>query len=171
MLTRGSAGFLSEDPSIAWRHTSDKYLYVGNGPVSYVDPMGLWKTTGRTTVPANSPPNTIECDGAGGIRPRVVVKDGTPACIIDCLTRHEQRHADDARAASPNVCRGKPAGVIVEYSTYTEGAASEKSACRIQLDCLKDYEKQDPGCRASDCTDLALAFNIMLVEAYCGPNQ
>jgi RHS repeat-associated protein len=130
--------FLQRD-SLEYTNGMNLYEYVRSNPINRTDPTGLWETDGA----ANPSANTIVCDGAGGIRAQIGdIGDRTQTeCLRDCVEQHENSHADDARTASPNLCKDKAAGTQVIFSTRAEQNASEIKASDTEITCLKDKAK------------------------------
>jgi RHS repeat-associated protein len=125
------------------------YAFVSNMPLNHYDVLGLWKSDPNVRVPRGVR-NTIVCDGDGHAIPyldptqfRSAHKGGvTDDCCKDCLTKHEQSHADDANK-SPNICEdasGKPlkAGTHVVMSNRKEQIETELKAHKIETKCFEE---------------------------------
>jgi hypothetical protein len=130
--------------------------------VDRLDPSGLFTTKNRKKPPTNR--NSIQCDGQGGITLSLPpIKPDTPDCLADCARRHEQSHKEDANLSSPGVCLNVPAGIVVEYSSPKERRTSERKACDIQIECLKNW----PTCKTGPCNQATIQNSIEIVKAYC----
>ncbi|HJW96222.1 MAG TPA: RHS repeat-associated core domain-containing protein, partial [Thermoanaerobaculia bacterium] len=109
------------------------FRYARSNPLNVTDPLGLWGI-GRMAPPDES---TIVCDGKGGITEHVAPEFGPKMrCIGGCTLAHEHSHAEDARAAVPNICQGQPYGRVVGFTTVQEQKESETRAYRVSLECL-----------------------------------
>jgi len=151
--------FVSEDP-IRFGGGLNLYQYVDGNPVLFVDARGLWKNTHE---PADPNSNTIVCDGHGGIRPQV----GGPGtaeqkeCYGDCILLHEESHRRDALKSNPKVCKGAADGIQIGYSNAQEQSASEITASKVDIDCMKKKLKG-----ACDTCKPLLDDRIKQLESY-----
>jgi RHS repeat-associated protein len=103
--------FLSEDP-IGFNGGEDFYSYVGNGPLSYLDPAGLMKITcnvtyhddgwyglmqGNTNIFYEPPRVKLSCECAEGGKFKLTI-DLKFTIYVDAgkgwQTRHEKGHVD-----------------------------------------------------------------------------
>ena len=110
-------------------------VFVQNDPSTSYDVWGLWTASGKN----DGTSDTIECDGAGGIRIYL-----TPATLascdpaIYCREEHEQLHKNEALAENPTICRGKPPGTQVwNYPGGTK--KSELRAYDREIACVKCF--------------------------------
>jgi RHS repeat-associated protein len=142
-----SAGrFLAEDP-VGFDAGPNFYDYVLNNPIIFIDPTGLQVGT----LPPDPRPNTIVCNGRGGIRIQLgnlkTLGDGSPKaikCLEGCARVHEQSHIGDALAANRKVCKGQADGRIVAFDPALH-RASEIKASDAEIDCLRS--ELDHGCK------------------------
>ena len=157
--------FLSED-TVPDPAKGSRFQYADDDPVNLMDSSGKVATARRRKKPSPTE-GTIVCDGKGGIDLHLPGAPGYPDCLVDCWTRHEDSHRRDALASNRRVCVGVPAGIAVEFLSPgdRQRQRSEKKACEIHLQCLRDY--QEAPCRSSDCNDATLQLTITLVEADC----
>ena len=107
-----------------------------NSPLMYFDPFG------KMAVDTKRPPgglSTIICQGGKAV-PRVSDKDksGNSQCVVDCMTAHEQSHADEANAAG--VCKEATDGMGIRL-TPQERVASEIKAYKAMKACLEKAKK------------------------------
>ena len=136
----------------------NRYAYVANEPLRWVDSLGLWKTSGT------APPGalTIVCDGNGNVTTQTTA-GGTAQqqkCFGDCTVRHERSHKEDVDRAAQGICKGKQAGTQVWYSNERERNYSERKACRFELRCLRS--------KLGNCEcDALVKQRIATVEGYC----
>jgi RHS repeat-associated protein len=116
----------------------------GDNSINGVDVLGGWWISGDR-LGASVKVNTIATDGKGGIK--VVIgndtKDKDKKCCLDCITKHEQSHKDDALQQNPNIGRdatGKslPVDMVVNFSSNTENYTSEIKAHTVEKKCLED---------------------------------
>ena len=156
--------FLSEDP-LGFKSEPNFYRYASNDPVLLTDPTGL-----ITLKPPDPHRNTVVCDGHGHEKIQfgnlATLGNGTPQdinCLIDCARVHEQSHISDDKAADPNICKGQPPGMIVDFSTPGEQKVGEIKASNAELACLRD--KLEHGCKKQGCGPIILN-RIQDVEAY-----
>jgi RHS repeat-associated protein len=150
--------FISEDPASA----VEPYSYVGGNPVRFVDPAGLWRTTGK---PAPKKANTLICDGAGGIA--IQVTDvGTPAqakCLESCMREHEESHKRNVLISQPNVCVGVKKGIQLEYSSRNEENIEELGAYNDEIKCL---EGKKGDCKCDQIIDDRIIQLRQLLKKY-----
>ena len=143
-----SSRLLSEDPVGFLGGSVNFYGYVFNNPVLFNDPIGLWANTSGKRPPPTT--NTIVCDGRGGIRPQLGNTGSTPGqreCLGGCVKVHEESHIADALASRPKVCKGKPDGIEVTWTSTKEVNASEVRAYNAEIDCLKKKEQAACHCK------------------------
>jgi hypothetical protein len=119
------------------------YVYVGNNPLLFNDPFGLWKNTG---VPSDPSKNTIVCNGKGGVRVQLSNDfDELPdfrKCLANCTQKHEESHAREVLKTNPKICRGSVDGIQIGFSNNKEQAASEIAAYNVELHCFKQQKQQ-----------------------------
>jgi hypothetical protein len=130
-------------------------------------------TGGRTGWGVGAPDptiNTIVCDGKGSIATQVLpISPTADGCIRKCIEAHESSHKDDAKAATPNVCQGQPAGLTVGvFGGQPAVNATEIKAYTAQIDCLKnELPTASPVCKPIISNNLSSAEKAR--KSYGGP--
>lgn len=147
--------WLSRDP-IGERGGINRYCFLKNAPIGFVDANGLWEAGGP--LPEGYPDNTIVCDGKGGIRVRLSPKQNwyCPA-LKTCVTAHEEVHIKDALADNPSICAGKADGTQVLEMNPAKLAASERDGLQTEINCLQNLLKivtntDNLGAKCQGCT-------------------
>ncbi len=97
-----SAGrFLSEDP-IELDGGVDFYVYVGNNPTNFVDPLGLYTVKPGVPPPSPALDKLLTCmDGCAGV----------PMVVTATTPRPGEQHQDPGHAAGTSVDIRPPAGI------------------------------------------------------------
>jgi RHS repeat-associated protein len=105
-----------------------------NNPITKSDYLGMWVAH---TQPPGVDVITIVCKGGKAV-PRLPpsINDNSQ-CVISCIRRHEQVHANAANAQ--RVCEGQPDGVAILASSGAERVASEIEAYKQELTCLNKF--------------------------------
>jgi hypothetical protein len=95
---------------------------------------------------------TIACGKNGDIvvvlDPKLRSYDDERCGINDCLRRHEQVHADEARRQRPLVCGKGSAGLQIDFSPGEQGP-SERAASLVEIACLRG-KLLSPQCGCKD---------------------
>jgi RHS repeat-associated protein len=121
--------FISEDPIGSSGGDLNLYAYVGNSPLKYSDPFGLWGTDGRLITLRD---NTIMCDGRGGISIFIRPVQDLSCGIGDCLRDHEMSHRKDALAANPKICVGAGGKPLTMFTQVFANGAAELRASELR---------------------------------------
>jgi len=157
--------FIQEDMLGIYGKDINFFRYSANDPINKRDPYGLiWETGLDKSSYNKGVSNTIICDGNGGITV-YLGGAGSPhqsACLSDCLTAHENCHKNDALKSNPNVCKGKPYGVVVSTQDENERATSEMNANYTEVKCLlsKKGKKNKQPCGGEDNCDQTIDNRI-----------
>ena len=109
------------------------------------DPTGL-----QSYYPKNQLPNTIVCDGFGGVKVQIGTSnpDGSLICGIgDCIKKHEEKHISDLKNHSYGsaACAGKEASTGVGFNTACQVYQSEVNSYTEKLNCLEEEKKKSAG--------------------------
>lgn len=137
--------YTQNDPAIMLG-VSEGYVYVGDNPLSYTDPAGLFRIAFDSSDTAEDVA-TIECDGSGGIRIRMIQQPSD--CIKECIDIHENKHIDQAKNAMPSICKGAKPGLQIVYSSTAEKIEKETDAYIAEIRCLR--KKRDMKCTSEEC--------------------
>jgi RHS repeat-associated protein len=141
--------WLSTDP-FGMVDGPNRYAYVSNNPLKWIDPLGLYGQTATDDRPYNGPNNTTVCDGNGKITvyltPLTTIQD---RCLGGCFLTHEVIHYSDLLAANPLACAGAKAGVRVTFVDPAEVKQTERKACGVTFECLADKKRRCPNCRST----------------------
>src|SRR5438270_9976646 len=89
--------------------------------------------------------NTIVCDGKGHVVPQVGNYGGeqNKKCAGACFIEHELSHKADADQASPGVCKGKAAGLVVDPDNPEQLFKSEAKAWQVFVSCIEGKLESD----------------------------
>jgi RHS repeat-associated protein len=173
-----SGRFLSRDPQEDGGLSGNLYAYVGNNPLSYTDPLGLFRVPLK---PLDPPPQvkiyggnagttadrskgfllpTIACDGDGGIK--VWLPEGFGAndqCgESTCVRRHERSHVLDAYAANPKICKDIGNNIMVEPVRPIDSARGEYKAYAVEADCYETLKNRTAKCGCKETLQKRQAY-------------
>jgi RHS repeat-associated protein len=115
------------------------YAYVGNNPVKWIDPQGLFRVTTQRTNH-----NSVVCDG-GRTSIRITTTD---PCAKDCLVAHERVHERDINARNPGLCRNVRNGTFIAPDNDRERDWAERRACAATFEC---FARKLEGGESCDC--------------------
>jgi hypothetical protein len=143
----------SQDP-IGLADGPSLYAYVGNNPVKWIDPLGLFAITTQTTSH-----NSVVCEGN-----RTAVRiTTTDPCGRDCMTVHERVHERDINARNPGLCKNVADGTFIAPSNNRERNWTEKRACKATFECFARKLESGTSC---DCSSQIQKWLDRMAE-YC----
>ena len=143
--------FVSEDPA-RFKGDLNFYQYARNNPVLFTDSLGLWINLHRPLGPDERYNPTVVCDGHGGLRVWIPPYSYPPErmmCVGACMMQHEGLHIRQVLAFNLKICAGSPDGTALNFSSAREHNISETAAWQLQLQCLRDRERNFT---CSNCT-------------------
>ena len=129
--------------------------------------LRLQRCSTCTAGATSTKPNTIVCDGNGGIRVKVTSVGGAAGqkCgLVDCATQHEQSHRVDTLAECPDVCEGRADGDRITMDA-SERARQEVKASDIEITCLQGHLAKHKKSGDSACQTMVEA-RITQMEKY-----
>jgi len=120
------------------RGEPNRYLFVVNNPIQWVDYLGLWHLGGPSD--SSDPDSSVVCDGHGGIEVHTGPEEtggSVEPGIMQCMREHEERHAQDILAQQPGICLGAPQGTEILPDTMEELNETERNAFQDEMSCLR----------------------------------